>query len=295
MHYHKDLVDMDTGEHIGEGYLTTPEEKQQQQAKQEHQIESYQYYKENILPLPGFLQQEYGDFIQTRYDPLLKTLDYDTATAFRFIYLSTFMSYNDGYITHKDHKVDKHGLSAIFGVSANAFTTIYKTLVGHQLIMCDDKGYYYINPDYCYRGSIADNKQYRSGYTRVFIDSIRELYSKALDSREHKLLGRLILVLPYVNIYHNVICHNIKEKEMEKLVLPNSAELDSILHVSTRNSDKKIKELLEITVGGRPAILNISHNQAKMYAVNPSIYYGGTNLSQLQELDGYFRAKGGLD
>lgn len=295
MEYHKDLVDMETGEHIGEAYLTTPQEQQQKQQSQNNQMEGYKFYKENILPMPGFLQQEYGDFIQTRYDPLLKVLDYDTATAFRFIYLSTFMNYNDGYIIYKDCRVDKHGLSTIFNVSANAFTTIYKTLVSHRLIECDDKGHYYINPDYCYRGSVVGNPQYRSGYTRVFINSIRELYGKALDSREHKLLGRLILVLPYVNIYHNVICRNIKEKEIEKLVLPNSAELDAILHVSTRNSDRKIKELLEITVGGRPAILNISHNQAKMYAVNPSIYYGGTNLSHLRELDGYFRAKGGLD
>lgn len=294
MEYHKDLVDLHTGEHIGEGYIETPQSYQNKMEKLDNKMDGYRYYKENILPLPGFLQQEYGEFIHTRYDPLLKQLNYNTAVAFRFIYLSTFMNYNDGYIIYKDNKVDKHGLSAIFNVSPNAFTGIFRSLIEPKLIMCDDKGYYYINPDYCYRGSVSDNKQYKSGYTRVFINSIRELYDKALDSREHKLLGRLILVLPYVNIYHNVICKNIREKEMSKLILPNSSELDTILHVSTRNSDKKIKELLEITVGGRPAILNISHNQAKMYAVNPSIYYGGTNLSHLRELDGYFKAKGGL-
>ena len=82
---------------------------------------------------------------------------------------------------------------------------------------------------------------------------------------------------------------------MANLILPNSSDMDEILHVSTRNADRTMKDLLQITVGGRPAILNISHNQAKMYAVNPSIYYGGTNLSHLKELDGYFRAKGGKD
>ena len=295
MQYSENLLDMNTGEHIGKGYFITDAEYKETQHKKEKQSEGYKYYKNNILPLPGFLQEEYGEFIQTRYDPLLKEIKYDTATAFRFIYISTFMNYTNGYLIYKNNKVNKHTLSEILQVSRNSFTQILNTLLNHKLLMIDSNGYYYINSKYCYRGAISNNKEYHERYTRIFINSIRELYSKASTPREHKLLGRFILILPYINIYHNIICKNIKEKEIENLLLPNSAELDQILHVSERHSDRTMKELLEITVGGKPAIMNVSHNKAKMYTVNPSIYYGGTNLSHLKEIDQYFKAEGGLD
>lgn len=259
----------------------------------ERKTQAAKYYKENILPLPGFLQQEYGDFIHARYLPLLQQINNDTATAFRFIYLCTFMEYETGYLMYNKRKVDKRLLIKLLGVSANTATNIINSMLSYNLIYSDKDNYYYINNIYCNKGSNKNIGCYH--YTRIFIDSIRELYNKAISSREHKLLGKFILLLPYINIYHNIICKNIKEKEIKKLILPSSSDLDNILGVSERHSDRTMKELLEITVGGRPAILNISHNQAKMYAINPAIYYGGTNLSHLKELNGYFEAEGGLD
>lgn len=244
------------------------------------------------MPLPGILQEQYGSFINTMYNPLLSVLHNDTATAFRFIYLATYIDYESGYVIWNNRRVTDSDLKYIFGVSRNLVTSIKQGLYDNMLITTDSDGYIIVNPRYCYKGSSNTTKQQ---YTRVFINSIRELYNKSVDPREHKMMGRLILILPYVNVWHNIICLNIKEKDMSKLVLPNLAQLDSILGVSNKNASRTLKDLLSITVGGEPALLNISHNKANMYAINPRIYYGGTHATHLEELQGYFTAKGGKD
>lgn len=291
MEFHRNLVDTDTGEHLENQYTQSRNQKEQNELNRR---KGYEYYKSNILPLPGMLQSEFGNFIHARYIPLLETLLNDTATAFRFIYLCTYMEYDTGYIVWKDKKITDNYLNDIFDVSRNQITKIKKILYDNNLISQDNDGHIMINTKYCYRGSITNNNDYKKEYTRIFNNSIQELYQNSGDPREHKLLGKLIFILPYINVYHNIICLNIKEKNIDKLILPNSIEMDTIFNTSERNSNKIIKELMTLTVRGEPALLNISHNMAKMYAVNPRIYYGGINVKNIEQLHGYFTARGGL-
>lgn len=264
--------------------------------KQNNKSRGYQYYKDNILPLPSLLQQEYGNFIHTRYQALLNKINNDTATAFRFIYLCTFMDYDTGYVMWKNSKVRNSSLIDLFNVSKNTITKIRKSLYDNELVFVDDEGYVMINTEYCYKGDIAQNKSFKKQCTRIFNNSIQELYNKSNDSREHKLMGKFILLLPYINVWHNIICLNPKEKDIGKLTLPNSEQMDKILNVGCRNSNRTLNELFEITVGGEKAILMVTDKRSvKMYVVNPRIYYGGTKLSDLKETIGYFKAKGGVN
>ena len=296
MSYHTNLVDHDTGEILGEGEFISPDTKQKKEEAQHRKQKGYEYYKNNILPLPTLLQEEYGNFIHTRYQALLEKLDYDTATAFRFIYLCTFMEYDTGYIIYRNKKIKKDFLIDLFNVSKNTMTNIRKALFDNNLVYTDDEGYLIINTEYCYRGDISNDNRYKQQCTRIFNNSIQDLYKKSNDSREHKMIGKFILLLPYINIWHNIICLNTKEKDIEKLQLPNSAQLDNILKVGTRNANRTLNELFEITVGGEKAILMITDKRSvKMYVVNPRIYYGGNNINNLQETMGYFKAKGGIN
>ena len=296
MSYHQNLVDHDTGEILGRGEFISPEEKEKQQEAHRRQIKGFDYYNKNILPLPTLLQEEYGNFIHTRYQALLEKINYDTATAFRFIYLCTFMEYESGYLVYKNKKVRKEELIDLFNVSKNTMTKIKKDLFDNELLFIDNDGYLYINTEYCYRGDIVNDARYKQQCTRIFNNSIQELYRKSDDSREHKLLGKFILLLPYINIWHNIICLNTKEKDISKLILPNTKQMEQILGTSTRNSNKVLNELFEITVGGEKTILMITDKKSvKMYVVNPQIYYGGNNINDLKETIGYFKAKGGIE
>ena len=292
----KRWVNQGTGEvidNVVEESIKTIDQKINEQEAQIRKAKAYDYYKKNILPLPSTLQEEYGNYIHTRYQALLEKLNYDTATAFRFIYLCTFMEYDTGYIIWKNNKVKNKDLIEIFDVTKNTISIIKKKLFENQLIFNDDNGYIYINILYCYRGDIIKDNNYKQQCTRIFNNSIQNLYEKSNDSREHKLIGKFILLLPYINIWHNIICLNPKEKRMERLILPNSEQLDNILHAGDRNGIKRLNELFDITVGGEKTILMITDKKSlKMYAVNPRIYYGGNNINDLTELAGYFKIKG---
>lgn len=291
---YNNLVDHDTGEILGAREVLAPGEKAVR-VPSKSQKEGYEYALSQIVPLPSFLQEQFGNFVHTRYDALLQKVGYDTATAFRFIYLCTFIEYDTGYIVWNNKRVTDHYLIDIFGVHKNTLTNIKKKLFECELVFKDAEGHLYANIDYCYRGDISSNKQYRQQCTRIFNDGIQKLYKNTSDFRDHKMLGKLILLLPYINIYHNVICMNTKEKDWDKLVIPNSAQMDQIMHTSLNNNQKQMKKLLEIEVNGEPAILVVKHKNVHMYAVNPRIYYGGTKLNDVQELSGMFVAKGGLD
>lgn len=289
------LVKPSTGEIIDfniHAYMTKEEDEQNQQKKQNRK-KGYEYYLQNIKPLPGFLQEQYGNFIHTQYESLLKQINNDSATAFRYIYLCTYMNYDDGYILWNNRKIKSDTLIDIFNVSSRLITNIKKDLYNNNLILKDKDGYIKVNTKYCYRGNLKETHNYKQHCTRVFNDSIQQLYKKS-DPREHKLLGIFILILPYINIYHNIICMNVREKNIEKLQLPSTAEFEKILQCSNRNSNKRLKDLLQITVGDKPALLMIRHKNCQMYAVNPSIYYSGTNIQHINELNSYFDAKGGL-
>lgn len=289
---YKNLVDHDTGEVLGERQVLEPGEKVMRTPTPK-QKEGWEYAQGELIPLPFYLQEQFGNFVHSRYDALLQRTNYDTATAFRFIYLCTYMEYDTGYILWKGKRINSHYLADIFGVHKNTITNIKKKLFECELIFEDKDQYIYVNMDYCYRGDISNNKQYRQQCTRIFNDGIQSLYNNASDFRDHKMLGKLLLLLPYVNVYHNVICLNIKEKDWDKLEIPNSAQMDQIMHVSLNNNQKQMKRLMDIEVNGEPAVLTIKHKNVHMYGINPRIYYGGTKLSDVQELSGMFQAKGG--
>jgi len=289
---YKNLVDHETGEVLGERKVLEPGEKVWHPPTTS-QKEGWEYVCGEITPLPFYLQEQFGNFVHSRYDALLKRTNYDTATAFRFIYLCTYMEYDTGYIVWGGKRINSHYLADIFNVHKNTITNIKKKLFDYQLIFEDHDQNIYVNMEYCYKGDISNNKQYRQQCTRIFNNGIQNLYNNTSDFRDHKMLGKLLLLLPYVNIYHNVICLNIKERDWDKLVIPNSVQMDQIIHTSLNNNQKQMKKLLDIEVNGEPAILVIKHKNVHMYAINPRIYYGGTKLSDVQELSGMFQAKGG--
>ena len=92
-----------TGEIVGHNLHSFKTKEQYE--KEKNKRKGYEYYKQNIEPLPGLLQEQYGNFIHTQYESLLKQINDDSATAFRYIYLCTYMNYGDGYIIWNDCKI----------------------------------------------------------------------------------------------------------------------------------------------------------------------------------------------
>lgn len=290
MKFAKSILDLETGV-IEENVLYKTKNDQIRELQSiANQKRKYHDYLENKMPVPTYLQNQYGSFYFCHYQRILDAINGDSATAFRFLYLCTFSDY-DGYVIDKSgSRLKPNELNDLLDVAPRTFTNIKHTLFDNELLFKSPEGFVFINPMYCNRGDMLTG--YKRRCTRIFDTAIQDLYKNS-TFKEHKQIGYLVLLLPYVNVYHNIICLNPEEKNMDKVQIMTQEEIASVISVSKNHITKIKRFLLDITVGGHPLLLIIEHKNLKLYAVNPAVFYAGTNINDVYGLDQYFKANGG--
>lgn len=243
-----------------------------------------------------FIDEIFGSFFFNKYN---KTLDkfmvdgnYESAMAFRFLYLCTYMDYENklrfgsklrnkdrGYMSEKD-------LQEVLGLSERETRNTKKFLFELGILKMDSEGVLFVDKMYSKKGQITESFNRES--TRVFDVTIRKLYeeSKAI---EHKKLGLFIKLLPYINFKFNILCFNPKE-EVEKLIKPMSMkEVCDIVGYAQKNSARLKKELFNIKVNGKFVIGLFETGAGSSIVVNPSIFYAGNDIEDLTWLASIFR------
>lgn len=61
-----------------------------------------------------------------------------------------------------------------------------------------------------------------------------------------------------------------------------------MLGYNVKNARRIEKDLISITVGGKPLMMLHWHNFAYMYSINPRIFYKGNDIESLQSLINLF-------
>lgn len=235
------------------------------------------------------LIRTFGEFYFSCYKNLLK-LKLDKQYIFRFIYLCTLMDY-DNKVEYGNAKGDnklalEKDLQEILKLSKRETINTKNELIKHKLITINEDKTITINKKYSVKGEI--DKRKLKGSVRVMEQGIQELYNKA-KATEHKKLGLLIEVLPYVNFAHNVLCHNPEESTLGKIQAITLKELCSIVGYDETKSTRLKNDLLKIKVNDEYAIgLFTKANGIHIY-VNPRIYYKGNNVEDLKALMNMFR------
>lgn len=284
-------VDSDTGEMV-EGMLITKEEFEEKAEKQKNKEEGY-FRKNKNDELFIFIDENYGSFYFNNYTKLLKALNNDSALLFRFLYLCTFADY-DNYLKFGEFRNNKHheymsdlDFKEVFGLSKQAAINLRNTLYDLGLISSDGSKIK-VNPQYFSRGLLRESAMLDS--SRVFDNGIRELYYKS-KPREHKKIGLIVLLLPYLNTYHNVLCKKPFESNIKQIEPLTINEICKILGYSDDNQDKIKKTLQSATVGNDPVVAYISHALGKFFLINPAIFYKGDNLSDLKFIINLFKIR----
>ena len=126
--------------------------------------------------------------------------------------------------------------------------------------------------------------------SRVFDDGIKELYEKS-NPREHKKIGVLIPLLPYLNKYHNILCNKPLEKELKYIEPLTLREICKVVDYDSSNEDKLKKQLESITVKDTSMVAFISHAKGRFFVVNPSLFYKGNNLDDLTGVINLFKVE----
>lgn len=289
-----EYVNVNTGEYLGEGIFLSKEYVEKKQETQVNKVEGYSKKKKKD-EFSKYMNSNFGSFYFNNYMKLLKKLNNNTALLFRFLYLCTYADY-DGYLKYGNYSYGvNHGymtekdFDEVFKMSKAMITKLKKELYDNNLIIkskIDDR--LIINGSFYTRGELCLGDMLES--SRVFDDGIKELYEKS-NPREHKRIGVIIPLLPFLNKYHNILCNKPLERELKYIEPLTLREMCKIIGYDITNEDRLRKQLQNITVKNNPLVAYVSHAKAKFFVVNPALFYKGNCLDDLKGVINLFKVE----
>lgn len=200
---------------------------------------------------------------ETRFCP-----DLDFATLWRLAVLATYSSFStdgtDAYLTNDlptraQRPMTKSEMQNILGLQKRTFNRFLnnichvdstgelkqdcfdtngqvKTNFVNYLYPAND-GKWFLNSDYFIKGTLVRGQQ--TYVNRIFVEAIRKLH-KASKQSQHKQLGMILSLLPYLNKKWNVICSNPLEEDHKKIKPLSARDICKVLGLDIRNAEKTI-------------------------------------------------------
>lgn len=214
------------------------------------------------------------------------------ATAARLVYLSTFLRYgtNNLYRT-KRTRMKKKDLPEVMGMSATTAFRFFKE-VNPTYLQEDEEGYLSLSGQIFRRGPLEKDNESKA-YQKIYIDMVRKLY-KGAPLSNHKELGYIFAMLPYINIEYNVLCKNPYEKDISEIKMMTVREFcEAIGHSYSTVSrlletyskicflvDSEVEQFCKFVSDGNDI------DNAWIF-VNPHVIYSGTDLEQVKVLGAF--------
>ena len=227
------------------------------------------------------IRKELGGFYFLQYNKLLDTLENDTATAFRFLYLCSY-SDKDGYIyTYNSKKCSSYtDFTFIFDRTRSTVTDFVKAMEKHNLVYKIDDCYV-VNTQY-YSMNI-NSQTFKTNSIRTFNNAIRELYKNS-NPKEHSLIGEILKLVPYINISNNILCWNNEAVRSDDIIPLTLAEIRGILRPNSDYGRKLTNKIEKLTIKGEPVFGKFDSLGNPHYVINPRLFYRGNNIDQLKGL-----------
>lgn len=235
-------------------------------------------YLKNNGEFQTFIRENLGGFFHLIYnDEKVKLLD--NADKLRLCRVLSLMTNENILKINKVTYATKKDLQNLLKLSRNIFNKFYNTLLNIG-IMKEEENRLVITKDIA-RKVIGKSKGI--DFIRIFNNGIEQIYNNC-TSRQHKQLGILIQLLPYVNYHWNMLCHNPEESDPFKIKRLTISEIGKILDYSKEKDLEK--ELLKYKVNGTPIIAIFKTATGRTIYVNPRIFFkGGQNqFSNLKQL-----------
>ncbi|MBU3186580.1 hypothetical protein [Clostridium estertheticum] len=238
-----------------------------------------------------FIAREYGGFCFLFYR--LNTSDLDKQYIIRFLYLCTFMDY-DNILVYGNAKSDRKYMTdaefrTVLKLSKTMTAKTKQALLSNGLMYIDEYDHIVINKEYCLKGKVV-NAHKNALHIRVFENAIRDLYEKATP-REHRRLSLLVTLLPFINFNFNIICYT-PEAEFEYQIRAMSIkDICRIVEYPETQSGRLKKELLALRVGGELVVAIVETGESETISINPRVYYRASDLTILEPIWKYFLIK----
>lgn len=288
-----EFVQVDTGEVLTAEEIVR-EHLQEETKKRSNQIKGLNKRKSKE-ELQYYLDFSYGSFSFNRYKRVIDIFTnegkFDGATCFKFMYLVTFMDY-DNKLRYGCKYGDKHrnlmtasDLPEVLRISRKQAIIVKDKLTALGAVIIDSNGNMTINPELVSKGRL--NKGYKQNSARVFEETVRELYERS-KIREHARLAIFIQLLPYINIYHNSICSNPEERDARLIEPMSMTDICRVLGLNVEKAKRTETELFKISVAGEYMIGKFLRYGKYSYCINPRLYYKGSSIEDLKALGNLF-------
>ena len=184
----------------------------------------------------------------------------------RLIFFSTFCN-SSGYV------MCKQAIKNMLKLNYNQVKD-FRDNSSDIISIVDDKAY--ISETAFYIGEMRNINKH---YTRLFLDSNRQLYLSCNVS-QHKQLSYIYRMMPYVNRQTNLLSYNQQEQDVERIEYMTVKEFCGIVGYDTTHSSRFSDNLSQFRIFGELAVgffdnLSELNPKGKYAVVNPILYFGG--------------------
>lgn len=269
-----DVMDLHTG-------VITNNVIQIKTAKQQDKDIQYKKSLKKRKQLYDEIKYHCGGFFFYKYNELTELLKDDTATAFRFVYLCACAN-KEGYIMAYKNKPcqTRDEFTYVFDRPLTSTRKYVDKLREHELLIKDTQGFK-INPDY-FTYNIQDD-DFKRNSVRTFNKAIKDLYYNS-SPREHSMIGQILRLVKYINIYNNILCWHIDESNTKYIQPLTDDEVRYIICPNSTYRYELLDKLENIMIMGEPVLSKFESIGESHYIINPKLFYRGNDPKDFQKL-----------
>lgn len=213
-----------------------------------------------------------------------------SASVARLIMLSTYCKYNDALIVGRNKPMTRAEAQQILGLEYTAFSKFIKEVVPRFLVE-KDGALYLADHQTFFRGK--RDKGNHGQYWKTYLLAVRHLYNST-DVRQHKALGRVFQLLPFVNIEFNILAYDIEETELDAVKPMTLSEVCKEIGVDWSHANRLLALYrgLTFTVRDHQERLvsvvfdGVNRRNAKVF-INPRILYSGSDYRRVEILGSF--------
>ncbi len=212
-------------------------------------------------------------------------------TAVRLMFLNTYADYETNKLMlKKDIPMIRKDLMQVLKISKAAVSNFWKE-VSPKYIIETENGLMFTNTEVFFKKKLK-----RRNYIplhKLYIKGIRKLYA-ATDVDNHKHLGYIFHMLPFINLEYNLLCYNPFETELNKIQLMSLSDFCRAINYNVSNLNRlmQIYKKLRFDVNGmKERFCSMSYDgidrTTSTIAVNPHILYNGSDYHKVEVLGAF--------
>lgn len=208
-------------------------------------------------------------------------------TVGRLIYLFTYLDYDNRLMIGKNRQMKKSDLHDVLNISRKTADRFWEE-VNQTYISENSMGLEMICNDVI-RGKLDDKQRL---YQKFYIKYIRELYHSVSRSN-HKYLGYIYQLLPYINFEYNILCNKTLETNINDIEPLTLTELCDHIGYDKDNFYrlKRIYKSITFNVDGHEEyfVSFVESGNTVRAFVNPHIIYSGSNYEKVEILGAFVK------